>query len=133
MHGGWQIGNQPLEKVIDGELRDTIEVVQHKRQTGVERLQVMDQGGDQNGQRRQGMSGEQGQDGLTEGGMDPLNGSDDVAEEGEEVVVTFVEGEPGAGELELLQPLADEGALAITRRSANENELACQPLVQPFD
>ena len=66
---------------------------------------------------------------------DLLEGGDDVSQESGQVIVVFVEGEPGSRPVDLVKPVADESGLAKAGRGRNEGELKIllQPLIRPFD
>ncbi len=74
--------------------------------------------------REEGRGAEQLIDGGESAGVDLADGGDEVEQEGGQVVILLVEGEPGVGAAGGLEPVADEGGLAVAGGRGDEEQPA---------
>ena len=95
---------QALEELEDRRIVHPVKVVQHQGPVPTGRLEIIDQGGGENRNRRQGRQRQEFLGRRQGSSLEAVEGGPEVAQEETEVPVGLVQGDPGKGARSPLQP-----------------------------
>ena len=130
MQQPWRVRQQQAHERVDlGVAADSVVVVQDQHQGRGQRVQLIDQGARQDGRGRW-LGRSRQAPGLPAGPRDNrLDGGQQVVDEQFDGTVRGVQRQPGAGDALRRCPMADQQALAISRRRRNQGQRQLQAQV----
>ena len=106
---------------MDFHLLDGVVIVQNQHIAGRDLIQFIDEAVGQSLYGRFFRRIEKSQ-GVFQGmGKDGANGSEKTVEKLKEVVIMFVQGDPGLGNAHCFQPASDQGCLTVSRGGGDES------------
>ena len=133
MQGRGQVIYQVLQGLVNVRIVEEVVIIQHQQGFSLDLSDLVQEGSQSCLFKTRLGREQQVQGGVVQRGIQPLEGGSQVGQETSQVIIIFIEGQPGCRQGDGAQPIRQQGSLSETCWSGDQDDLAGQPLVQEGD